>query len=62
MSQHWDDRDDEDLRAYLLVSFGADPRDVKRGATYGWEVAVGVAIGLALGAALIDGVMTWLGA
>lgn len=53
MSQHWEDRDPEDLRATLLVMFGADPRDVRR-RTYGREVVIGIAIGLAIG-----GVMVW---
>lgn len=52
MSQHWEDRDDEDRRAVLLVLFGADPRDV-RSRTYGREVVIGVVIGVALAASIL---------
>jgi hypothetical protein len=56
MSQHWEDRDAEDRRAYLLVLFGADPRDVRR-RTYGREVAIGVVIGLGISAVTIWGLL-----
>ncbi|HTB10923.1 MAG TPA: hypothetical protein VK752_05105 [Bryobacteraceae bacterium] len=56
MSQHWEDRDAEDRRAFLLVLFGADPRDV-RTRTYGREVAIGLAIGLAIGVVILAAVL-----
>lgn len=52
MSQHREDRDEEGLRAFLLVLGGADPRDVARGAKYGWEMAIGIGIGLAIAAVI----------
>jgi len=47
MSQHWEDRAAEDRRAFLLVLFGADSRDVRH-RTYGREVAIGIAIAVGL--------------
>ena len=51
MSQHWEDRDAEDRRAFLLVLFGADPRDVRR-RNYWRELGIGIVLGLGSVAAL----------